>query len=148
MSKIKYLRDGRAPLPAKETTSKIMSKIKSKDTKPEIILRKNLWKKNLRGYRLHVSTIPGRPDVTFIKKKVAIFVNGCFWHRCPHCRLALPKTHIEFWKEKFRRNIERDKRKSRALKKLGWNVLVLWECEIKMNVNFCIEKIIKKLGEN
>lgn len=125
-----YIRDGRAPIPKKEVTSRVMSAIRAKDTKPELILRKALWKSGLRGYRLHWKKAPGRPDICFPGKKIAIFVHGCFWHKCPHCKPPLPKTHKAFWKNKFVANKERDRAKERVLKKEGWKVLVLWECQI------------------
>ena len=108
----KYVRDGRAPIPKSEVTSRVMSSNKAKDTKPEMILRKKLWSSGLRGYRLHLKEVPGRPDIAFPKRKLAIFVHGCFWHRCPHCNLPLPKSNREFWKNKFQRNIQRDKMKN------------------------------------
>lgn len=126
----KYIRDGRAPIPKSETTSRIMSKIRAKNTKPEILLRKALWKEGCRGYRLHWKKAPGRPDICFPGKKVAIFVHGCFWHRCPHCKPSMPKTHKKFWQEKFQNNKERDKKKIKALKKQGWEVLTIWECQL------------------
>jgi DNA mismatch endonuclease (patch repair protein) len=108
-----------------------MSLIKAKNTKPELILRKALWRNNIRGYRLHWKKIPGKPDIVFPGKKIAIFVNGCFWHRCPHCQLSLPKSHSEFWQTKFDKNVERDLKKLNELDKLGWKTLVIWECELK-----------------
>jgi DNA mismatch endonuclease (patch repair protein) len=136
-----YKRDSRSPIPEKEITSKIMSKIKGKNTKPELLLRKALWKNNIKGYRLHWKKVPGNPDIAFPGKRIAIFVNGCFWHRCPHCQLHVPKSHSEYWKEKFRRNVERDKRKIELLKAENWKVLVFWECQIKNNLDDCINKI-------
>lgn len=147
MSEVKYLRDGRAPVPVKELTSQIMSKIKAKNTKPEIILRKSLYENNLQGYRLHKAKLPGRPDIIFTKHKIAIFVNGCFWHRCPYCNLSLPKVHTKFWEEKFRKNIERDNRKIKELKKLGWKPIIFWECQINKNVNRCTKRIIENIKE-
>ena len=96
-----YLRDGRAPIPKYNKISKVMSANKYKDTGPELILRKVMWKNGIRGYRLHWKKVPGRPDIAFPGKKIAIFVNGCFWHRCPHCNLSVPKTNSDFWKNKF-----------------------------------------------
>ena len=75
-----YIRDGRSPVPKKEATSKVMSANKGKDTNPELLLRKELWKNNIKGYRLHWKKVPGSPDIAFPKKKLAIFINGCFWH--------------------------------------------------------------------
>ena len=140
-----YIRDGRSPIPQNEVTSKVMSANKGKDTKPELLLRKELWKNNIRGYRLHWKKAPGRPDIAFPKKKLAIFVNGCFWHRCPHCNLSLPKSHSEFWTEKFDKNIARDKKKIELLKNIGWKVLVIWECMIKNDILDSVNIIKKEL---
>ena len=131
MSKKQYIRDGRAPIPNKESTSKVMSANKDSDTKPEIMFRRLLWNKGLRGYRLHLKSVPGRPDVSYKRDKIAIFVNGCYWHRCPHCDLPLPKSNTEFWKNKFNKNKERDMRKSKKLQDQGWVVFTVWECQIK-----------------
>lgn len=92
----KYLRDKRSPTPKNESTSRVMSANKGKDSKPETTLRKKIWSEGLKGYRLHYKKIPGRPDICFVSKKVAIFVNGCFWHRCPKCNYSLPKNNTEF----------------------------------------------------
>lgn len=142
-----YIRDGRAPIPKDPAISKVMSANRGKDTKPEVALRKVLWNKGIKGYRLHWKKVPGRPDIAFIGKKVAIFVNGCYWHRCPSCKLPAPKTNKVFWKNKFKRNIERDKKKTEVLEKDGWKVLTVWECEIKNKVNKCVNKI-KSLLKN
>ena len=143
---MKYIRDGRSPIPMKEITSKIMSRIKGKNTKPEIILRKEMWKNGIKGYRLHWNKAPGRPDIAFPGKKVAIFVNGCYWHRCPSCNPPLPKTHQKFWKEKFEKNKKRDKKKINDLQEGGWRVLVIWECKIKENIDECLNKIKEVLN--
>lgn len=120
-----------------------MSKIKAKHTKPELILRKALWHNGLKGYRLHWKKASGKPDIAYIRQKLAIFVNGCFWHRCPYCNPSFPKSNIEFWKNKFKKNIERDIVKISELQKDGWNVLVFWECQIKNNLMECIQKVHK-----
>lgn len=136
-----YLRDGRAPIPEKEATSKVMSSIKDRDTKPELMIRKALWDEGLKGYRLHWKKVPGRPDIAYPGKKIAIFVNGCFWHRCPYCKPPVPKSHASFWDEKFAKNIERDKRKIEQLEDNSWKTLTIWECQIKKNALACVEKI-------
>ena len=105
-----YSRDKRSPTPSSESTSKVMSANKAKDTKPEIKLRKILWKEGIRGYRLNWKKAPGRPDIAFPGRKIAIFINGCYWHRCPKCDLPLPKSNVQFWKDKFDNNIARDKK--------------------------------------
>lgn len=137
----KYVRDKRSPVPKNENTSKVMSANKGKDSKPEVTLRKALWSKGHKGYRLHYKKIPGRPDICFVSKKIAIFVNGCFWHRCPICDYKLPKNNQDFWVAKFGKNQERDKRKSEQLRNLGWEVVTIWECEIKKDLKSVLEKI-------
>ena len=135
-----YIRDKRSPTPKDEKTSRIMSSIKDRDTGPEVLLRRGLWNAGIRGYRLHWKKIPGRPDIVFVGKKVTVFVNGCFWHRCPHCNPSVPKHNIDFWANKFRKNIERDSKKYDKLTNLGWKVLTFWECQIKDNIDNCINK--------
>lgn len=139
-----YIRDGRAPIPESEITSRIMSAVRGKNTKPEVRLRKALFNSGLSGYRLHWKKVPGRPDVAYPGAKLAIFVHGCYWHRCPHCKPAFPKTHIRFWKNKFQKNVERDRRKIRELHKLGWKVKVIWECQIRDNLEKYVE-IVRNL---
>ena len=140
-----YIRDGRAPLPEKKTTSIVMSANKGKDTGPELQLRKALYKKGLRGYRLHLKKLPGSPDIAFTKRKIVIFINGCFWHGCPYCRLGLPKSNEEFWGGKFKKNKERDKKKTTLLRQKGWKVIVVWECQIKKNLEKQIQRIKETL---
>ena len=136
-----YIRDKRSPVPLNENVSWVMSSNKAKNTKPELRLRKALYAGGVRGYRLNWKKVPGKPDIAFPGRKISIFINGCYWHRCPHCELPLPKTNKEFWKEKFDKNIKRDKKKEKELLDLGWTVLVFWECNIKTNIKDCINKI-------
>ena len=136
-----YSRDKRSPLPKSAAVSKVMSANKAKNTKPELSLREILWKNGLKGYRLNYRKIPGKPDIVYVSKKVAIFVNGCFWHRCPYCNYKLPLTNTVFWKNKFERNVLRDKEKIELLEKQGWKVLVIWECEIKKEIQKLYLKI-------
>lgn len=140
ISKI-YLRDGRAPIPRSEHTSRVMSANKGNGTKPEVSLRKALWSKGIKGYRINWKKAPGRPDIAFPGKKVAVFVHGCFWHRCPLCNLSSPKSNAEFWENKFSKNLERDIRKNEQLKNNGWTVITTWECEIKDNLENIVEKV-------
>lgn len=137
----KYMRDGRAPIPESETVSRVMSSIKGKNTKPEITLRKLLFHNGMSGYRINCRKIPGCPDICFLRRKIVVFVHGCFWHRCPHCELPLPKTHTKYWREKFDKNVKRDKRTLRKLKATGWDVVVLWECQIKEDPIKCLRKV-------
>ena len=128
-----YLRDGRAPIPEKELTSRVMSANRGKNTTPELVLRKELFQLGLRGYRLHRKGVPGRPDLTFGPQRLAIFVNGCYWHRCPRCQLPLPRTHTDFWRAKFEANRSRDAAKTALLVDPAGKVLTFWECEIREN---------------
>lgn len=100
-------------------------------TAPERILSAMLRSHGHPGYRLNWGGAPGRPDIAYPGRRIAVFVHGCFWHRCPTCRLPLPQANREFWKAKFRRNKARDRRKRRALERLGWQVIEVWECEIR-----------------
>lgn len=114
-----------------EQRSRCMAAIKGKDTKPEMIVRKYLFSRGLR-FRVQVRKLPGTPDIVLPKYKTVIFVNGCFWHGHEGCKyFRLPKSNIEFWKEKIEGNIERDTRNEVELKALGWRVIRVWECDIK-----------------
>ena len=116
------------PRPTPERSA-LMARVKQKNTKPELIVRRILYSKGFR-YRLHRSDLPGTPDIVFIGRKKAIFVHGCFWHRHEGCTgCTTPKTRVAFWLEKFRANIERDRRKLTELSARGWSTLVIWECE-------------------
>lgn len=115
----------RAPL----TRSEVMSRVKGRDTRPEMRLRRALHAAGLH-YRLQARELPGRPDIVFRRARLAIFVHGCFWHRHPGCEHArMPKSRIEFWTEKLEGNVERDARQLALLKEAGWTVMTLWECE-------------------
>lgn len=143
--KKQYIRDERSPKPKNEHVSKTMSANKAKNTGPEVTLRKALWNCGLKGYRTNYNNVPGKPDIAFTSKKLAIFVNGCFWHRCPYCNYSMPKTNTLFWQQKFAKNGERDAKKTNELQMLGWNVLTVWECQIKENVDIMVEMIQKML---
>ncbi len=108
-----------------------MSRIRSKDTKPELFVRSTLHRLGYR-FRLHKKGLPGRPDIVLKKHNTVIFVHGCFWHRHSNCKEASrPKTNSQFWENKIKRNIERDRNRLKQLKELGWNVVIIWECELK-----------------
>ena len=135
--------DNRNPPPSSEVTTKVMRSNKGRDTGPELTLRKALRESGFTGYRINWKKIPGRPDIAYPGRKVAIFVNGCFWHRCPHCNLPLPKSHTDFWQQKFDRNVERDRRKTEELESLGWTVITVWECEIKKDLPTVVLRLIE-----
>jgi DNA mismatch endonuclease (patch repair protein) len=120
-----------------------MSRIRGKNTKPEIALRSAFWSLGLR-YRLHAPLI-GKPDIVFSGARVAVFVDGCFWHGCPDHSVE-PKTNSLFWKTKLRKNIERDIRTSASLEAAGWTVVRIWEHEIKANILVAVERVLKAIG--
>lgn len=118
-----------------EQRSRCMAAVKGKDTKPEMIVRKYLFSRGLR-FRVQVRKLPGNPDIVLPKYKTVVFVNGCFWHGHEGCKyFRLPKSNVEFWKEKIERNIERDKESMQALFDLGWKVVRVWECELRNKAN-------------
>jgi len=115
----------------KEQRSFCMSRIRSKDTQPEVAVRKALSRLGIR-YRLHNAKLPGKPDIVITKKDTVIFINGCFWHQHKGCkRQTMPKVNVQYWSEKLASNIQRQKNNIKELKKAGWKVVILWECETK-----------------
>ncbi len=125
-----------------EQRSRNMSAIKSKNTKPEIAVRKLLHSMGYR-FRLHRKDLPGSPDIVLPKYKTVIFVHGCFWHRHENCKYAsTPKTRQEFWEAKFRENINRDKLNQENLSSKGWKIIIVWECEIK-DKDFDLNRLFK-----
>ena len=112
-------------------------------TKPELLVRQRLREAGLPGYRLQWKQAPGRPDIAYPGRKVAIFVNGCFWHRCPLCQPPVPKRNREFWEAKFARNVERDAQALAALEEQDWTAIVIWECELKRgSIDATMERVI------
>lgn len=120
-----------------------MSRIRAKNTGPEVKLRKLLYAEGIRGYRIH-HNLPGKPDIVFIKKKIAIFIDGCFWHKCPVC-FQEPATRKEFWMKKIQSNIDRDARVNKQLKEEGWKVIRIWEHEIRKEPDSAVKKVISML---
>jgi DNA mismatch endonuclease (patch repair protein) len=113
----------------KDKRSEIMGKVRHKDTRPEMLVRRLVHGLGFR-YRLHRTDLPGKPDLVFSGKRKIIFVHGCFWHRHEGCKLArMPKSRIDFWQRKLTRNKERDRETIQELQATGWDVLVVWECE-------------------
>ncbi|EWY40534.1 XorII very short patch repair endonuclease [Skermanella stibiiresistens SB22] len=118
-------------IPVDPARSALMAKIGPRDTRPEMRVRKLAHAMGLR-YRLHRRDLPGKPDMVFPSRRVALFVHGCFWHRHPGCKAnRLPKTRVDFWEAKFQGNVERDARVTAELERRGWTVLVIWECETR-----------------
>ena len=125
-----------------------MSRIKGKNTKPELALRSKLHRAGFR-FRLHSKDLPGRPDIILPRYHIAIFVHGCFWHRHDGCRYATtPSTRQEFWSEKFDKNIERDARNRAALEAAGWTVCVVWECELQSDLEAVLNRLSMIIWKN
>lgn len=132
---------------SKEKRSRMMSGIRGKNTKPEMIIRKELFRRGFR-FRLHGKNLPGKPDLLFPKYKTVVLVNGCFWHG-HDCKLfKWPKSNPEFWKEKINGTIQRDRRNQELLTKAGWRTIIVWECALKNKDRNSIELEIDKLVES
>ena len=126
--------------------SRMMSRIRTKGTSPERALRSALHSIGLR-FRLHCKDLPGKPDIVLSKYKCVIFVHGCFWHHHEGCtKSAMPKTNIEFWQNKITANVRRDKANQDDMAKLGWKVLVVWECEIKKDIGNVLNQIVYEIA--
>lgn len=131
---------------SKQKRSEVMSKIKSKDTKYEVMVRKWLFSKGFR-FRKNVKELPGTPDIVLPKYKTAIFIHGCFWHRHEGCKYAYtPKTRTEFWLSKMKSNVERDVRFTEELIGMGWKVIIIWECELKRNAEERLSLLLNEIN--
>ena len=132
---------------SKEIRSMNMSHIRSKNTKPEELVRKYLFAQGFR-YRKNVKVLPGCPDIVLPKYKTVIFVNGCFWHKhdCP--RFVWPSSNQEYWRPKITANVERDEKNHSMLRESGWNVIVVWECELKKaTISNRLERLVSEIRE-
>ena len=130
----------------KEKRSWNMRQIKNQHTKPEVLIRSLLHRAGYR-FRINDNKLPGKPDIVLPKYKTVIFVHGCFWHRHENCsKASIPKTNHAYWDEKFQKNIARDKAVNKKLLKLGWDVIVVWECEVLSDPVSVVSRIISKLG--
>ncbi len=128
-----------------EKRSAVMSRIRSRDTKPELIVRSLLHRSGFR-FSLRRKDLPGKPDIVLAKYRTVIFVHGCFWHRHRGCKVAtMPKSREEFWQAKFDSNVARDRLNQKALKQAGWKVLVLWECEVMRDPFAAIQMVLKTI---
>lgn len=122
------------------TRSFNMSRIGSRDTRPELLLRRAVWALGVRGYRLHAPLI-GRPDLVITRARLAVFVDGCFWHGCRRCRRRPVDTNAGYWNEKILKNRRRDVRVARALRREGWQVIRFWEHDVERDPNRCAERV-------
>jgi DNA mismatch endonuclease (patch repair protein) len=135
-----------ADVHSKETRSYNMSRIRSKDTRPEMLVRRFLHKNGFR-YRLHVKNMPGKPDIVLPKYKTVIFIHGCFWHGHEGCKYyVVPKTRTEWWLNKINGNINNDSTAENNLRAAGWKIIKIWECELKKNSKEdTLNKLVEKL---
>lgn len=141
------------PLPAAPAASSAavrasMQGNRSLGTKPELLARRALREGGFPGYRLHWKAARGTPDIAYPGRKLAVFVHGCYWHRCPTCGLPQPKSNPEYWSAKFARNVERDRRNREVLEELGWRVIVLWECEVLGDTKAAVQPVLSFLRTN
>jgi DNA mismatch endonuclease (patch repair protein) len=131
----------RPPPPSSQGVSAVMRANRPTSTGPEVSLRRALRALGIRGFRVGYRAAPGRPDIAFPRRSLAIFVNGCFWHRCPRHGRKLPFANRDYWKLKFHLNVIRDRRKRQQLRALGWRVVTFWECEIEEDVTGAARRI-------
>lgn len=129
-----------------ETRSFVMSRIRGRDTKPEMILRRALAAIGVRGYRLHAD-VPGRPDLAFGKIKLAVFVDGCFWHGCPRCAIPMPRSNRDYWLPKLALNARRDRRTNRKLRSMGWSVMHIWEHQLRGDPVASAARVARRVAE-
>lgn len=130
----------------KKTRSRMMSGIKGKNTRPELVIRQALHRLGYR-YKLHDKKLPGKPDIVFVSRKAIILVHGCFWHRHDCHLFKWPSTRPDFWRTKINRNQKRDKETEKALASSGWRILVIWECALKGRTKKPIQQTISTVSE-
>lgn len=118
-----------------------------KDTGPERLVRTALAKMGVSGFRMNYRRAKGRPDVAFPEERIAVFINGCFWHRCPKCSRGWPVHNAEYWREKLLENQRRDVRTRAALRAEGWKVITLWECDVRRNATRCALRVARAVGK-
>jgi DNA mismatch endonuclease, patch repair protein len=128
----------------KEQRSRTMSRIRRRDTKPELLLRKALWARGLRGYRLDIARLPGRPDLSWTRARLVVFVDGAFWHG--HSSAFTPGKSGAYWDEKIARNVERDKRADAELISTGWTVIRFWDFDVRKDLEGCVARVEEALA--
>lgn len=130
---------------SREKRSELMSKVRTSGTAPEMIVRRKLHSLGFR-YRLHIKTLPGKPDIVLPKHRAVVFIHGCFWHHHENCpKSKLPTTNAEFWSNKIRGNVLRDAKNISDLESLGWRTLIVWECEVKSGAY--LARVLRFLGQ-
>jgi DNA mismatch endonuclease, patch repair protein len=128
---------------AKETRSRVMSRIRSRDTRPELALRRALWASGVRGWRCHTRTVAGKPDLAFTRWQIAVFVDGCFWHGHPD--FFTPGKSGSYWDAKIERTRERDRQANATLQAAGWIVLRFWDFEVEQDIDACVGSVTEAL---
>lgn len=131
----------------KKQRSYCMSKVKGRNTNIEIIFRRLMWSKGEKGYRVNNPKVFGKPDIFFGKRKIAVFIDGCFWHKCPACR-SIPKSNFDFWDEKLNKNAKRDQEVNKKLRKNGIKAIRFWGHELENNIEKCYKRLTKELRVN
>jgi len=131
--------------PPSEATRKVMKSNRSTGTNPELELLKLVRSVSLKGYRKNYAKLPGKPDIYFPKGRLAVYVHGCFWHRCPHCKPSTPKSNAQFWSDKFQANVKRDRRVRRELTQMGVSYITIWECHLKKKAHQSLGRILRTL---
>jgi DNA mismatch endonuclease (patch repair protein) len=124
-----------------EAVRRSMQSNRAKGTKPELRLREALDRSGIGAYEMNCRAIAGTPDIAFPDRKIAVFIHGCFWHRCPRCNLPVPRRNNAYWIDKFRRNVARDRMIAGTLRNEGWKVIIIWECEIQSSVGHVLTRI-------
>ena len=132
------------PPPSSPAVRNVMRANRARDTGPELRLRRALREAGLSGYRVNWKNAPGRPDIAYPGRKIAIFVHGCFWHHCPNCYPNVPKSNPEFWARKFALNRERDAYKRVSLENEGWFVVEAWECDVRDRIEVIVIEVAKR----
>lgn len=140
------VRLGPPPKASSPQVSAVMKANRARGTEPERILQRALRQVGLRRFSTSPRLIPGRPDVTFMRQRLAVFVHGCFWHHCPRCSLRLPKVNTGFWRRKFTLNRARDRRKAANLRRTGWAVMTVWECQVRSGAQRVAVRIAVRLA--
>lgn len=140
-------KDKRSPPATNFHVRKSMQGNKGKNTFPELLLRSFLRRHGITGYRLHWK-IPGNPDIVFVGKKICIFIHGCFWHRCPFCKLPIPRKNTIYWANKFEKNLSRDQAHIRILTESGWKTKIVWECELKKSPDSVARRVVNFIRTN
>jgi len=128
--------------------SNIMKGNRQANTRLELAVRKELWRRGYRGYRVNYKKLPGKPDIVYPSQKLVVFIHGCFWHSCPKCNRSQPKKNAAFWREKFTQNKKRDAVVVEKIETLGWRVLIIWECEIQKEFQSSFNRIEQALFGN